>query len=72
MVGYNIPLSAKLSIWPRAGVWVSDETATTEGSEAVLWLNADLRVLYHPEPHFFVGFGPYVQQVVAGNDKETV
>jgi len=71
-VGYNIPLSSKLSLWPRVGVWASDETITNESNEAVLWLNGDLRVLYHPAPHFFVGFGPYVQQVVAGNEKETL
>jgi hypothetical protein len=74
-VGYNIPLSSAFSLWPRASVWASEESIDSLGaqsSRADLWVNGDLRILYHPAPHFFVGFGPYVQQLLTGSDKTTL
>lgn len=57
-VGYDVPITDTFSFWPKGGmffsVW-SDQNAS--GSRVTAQVYAPF--LFHPAPHFFVGFGPY-------------
>jgi hypothetical protein len=61
-VGYNIPLTSSLSLWPK--VFFEHAGYSLGGSLAgygnVQLLGAYVPVLYHPVPHFYVGLGPNI------------
>jgi len=56
--GGDIPLASALSLFPRGGFTASQLTGTIPEDTTVVTLGAYIPVLFHPEPHFFVGFGP--------------
>jgi hypothetical protein len=63
-VGYDIPLSDHVSLWPKLGTDVGYSrilSGPVSGPAGHGYVSADLfiPVLFHPVPHFFVGFGPY-------------
>jgi len=80
-VGYNIPFSSRFSVWPRAGFsfastsqTVSAVGSTPESStnNTAFALNLFAPVMFHPVAHFFVGFGPALDQDLSGDNKTTV
>lgn len=80
-VGYNIPLSRRLSIWPKAGLSFTSTSQTIDAgptvpdgasvSNTALALNLFVPVMLHPAPHFFVGFGPALDVDLTGDVKTT-
>jgi hypothetical protein len=84
-VGYNVPLAARVSLWPKAGVALartnqSDDGATLpngvvlgddDDSNTSLQLNLFLPVMFHPVQHFFLGLGPALDQDLTGDSKAT-
>ena len=63
-VGYDIPLSAMFSIWPRGGIgWRHASFSGGGAADASLssWIFfADVPFVFHPVEHFFIGVGPGV------------
>jgi hypothetical protein len=61
-VGYNIPLGTNLSIWPK--VFFEHAGYSLGGGGAgygnIQLLGAYVPLLFHPAPHFYVGFGPNI------------
>jgi hypothetical protein len=66
-IGYNIPIGAAASIWPRGSLAYvhysnsvsSTGVGTTSSSYTVSFI-AFVPVLFQPAPHFFVGGGPFL------------
>lgn len=84
-VGYNLPFSERFSVWPKLGFSFtstsvsedlsppgSDTTVTQNDSSSGLALNLFVPVMFHPVPHFFLGFGPALDQSLTGDPKSTV
>lgn len=84
-VGYNIPISDLVSIWPKAGLSIQ-HTSTSSGAVALpgggttagadvsntaVGLNLFAPVMFHPAPHFFAGFGPFLDTDLSGDNKNT-
>lgn len=62
LVGYNLPLGEKLSLWPQVGgayVAVSEKVGAEEGSGHKLQVLVNAPLLVHLAPHFHFGIGPY-------------
>jgi len=57
-VGYDVPIADKFSFWPKGGVvymgWNAEDFS---GARLTAFVYAPF--LFHPAPHFFVGFGPW-------------
>lgn len=81
-VGYNFPLSDFVSIWPKAGLsfahtstsmstTVGSTTTTTKTSGDAIALNLFVPVMFHPVPHFFGGFGPFLDTDLSGDARAT-
>jgi hypothetical protein len=84
-VGYNLPLAARMSVWPKAGVAIartsqSDDGATLpngvvlgedDDSNTSFQLNLFVPVMFHPVQHFFLGLGPALDQDLTGDSKAT-
>lgn len=74
-VGYNVPLSARLSIWPKVGLSLSYTSVELDagGDEDGSSLQANLfaPLMFHPVNHFFLGFGPALDADVTGDAKVT-
>jgi hypothetical protein len=84
-VGYNLPVGARVSVWPKAGLAIartnqSDEGATLpngvvlgdeDDSNTSLQLNLFVPVMFHPVQHFFLGLGPALDQDLSGDSKAT-
>jgi hypothetical protein len=84
-VGYNIPLSERLSVWPKLGFSFAstsqeaDEVTlpggtTVDGDEETstsVQLNLFAPVMFHPVQHFFIGFGPALDVDLSGDSKAT-
>jgi hypothetical protein len=81
-VGYNLAFTDMLGIWPKIGFSFShtshsvtltsgptDTTVSTSGSAFTLNLFAP--IMFHPVPHFFVGFGPFLDTDLSGDQKVT-
>jgi hypothetical protein len=80
-VGYNIPLSALFSFWPKLGFSFAstsqeeDDNVSPDGevilgsdeSSTSLQLNIFAPVMFHPVEHFFLGLGPAFESVVCFN-----
>ncbi len=69
MVGYNIALSERFSIWPQGGIGyrrvssddlndVNDPNDDVESRENWWFLNVDVPFMLHIAPHFALGAGP--------------
>lgn len=82
-VGYNLQLSRLLSIWPKLGLSYahtkSEETSEQSNGISVtrstkndaLQLNLFAPVMLHPAPHFFAGFGPFLDTDLNGDNRAT-
>lgn len=85
-VGYNLPLSDLVSIWPKAGLSISHTSQSTDAPEPVpgqpvvadtdvsntaLQLNLFVPVMFHPAEHFFAGFGPFLDTDLNGDNRVT-
>ena len=83
-VGYNIGISDLISIWPKAGLSISHTSVSTtvpasgstpavsgSASNTALALNLFVPVMFHPAPHFFAGFGPFLDTDLSGDNKAT-
>lgn len=84
-VGYNLPVAARVSVWPKAGLAIARTTQNDEGatlpngvvlgdeddSNTSLQLNLFVPVMFHPVQHFFLGLGPALDQDLSGDSKAT-
>lgn len=84
-VGYNLPIGARLSVWPKVGVAVARTSQTEDGatlpnglevadeddSNTSFQLNLFVPVMFHPVQHFFLGLGPALDQDLSGDSKAT-
>lgn len=82
-VGYNLPLSDLLSVWPKIGFsYSSTSSSTTVNTPAgptsgtvtasSFALNLYVPLMFHPVQHFFAGFGPFLDTDLSGDIKQTV
>lgn len=55
-VAYDLPLSGLVSLFPSAGLLFESQP----GDRKSWGVTAFVPVLFHPAPHFFVGFGPEI------------
>lgn len=81
-VGYNIELMERLSVWPKLGlsyshtkaesdVLVDGDRLSRSTKNDALGLNLFVPVMVHPAPHFFAGFGPYLDTDLNGDHRAT-
>jgi hypothetical protein len=74
-VGYNFELSRLLSIWPKLGfsyAHTNQDSPTRDNDNAnSLALNLFAPVMLHPAPHFFAGFGPFLDADLSGDPRAT-
>ena len=83
-VGYNIPFTDMIGLWPKLGFSYTHTNVSTDvegreddvevsvsspGNHISLSLFAPL--MFHPVPHFFVGFGPFLDADLSGDNKTT-
>jgi hypothetical protein len=77
-VGYNLPISRLLSVWPKLGINyahtggdtpVAGTTANNNNDAIALSLFAP--VMLHPAPHFFAGLGPFLETDLSGDNRAT-
>jgi hypothetical protein len=78
-VGYDIPLSDHFSLWPRASIDFTESNFAGESggtpytsNQGNVSVSVFVPVLFHPAPHFFVGFGPYAGAYVTNGDETFV
>lgn len=82
--GYDFDVSDLLSIWPKAGLSIADNSSTTSfstgtpgqsmsttSSSTNLALNLYVPIMFHPATHFFVGFGPFLDTDLSGDARAT-
>ena len=82
-VGYNIPLSDRVSIWPKVGfsfstTSVNEEEGATDSGTLIdsqgndgIALNVFIPFMFYPATHFFAGFGPFLDTDLSGDNKVT-
>jgi hypothetical protein len=82
-VGYNFALTDMLGVWPKLGFSYThsnhslsldaglNEMVTNSRSGNAFTLNLFVPIMFHPVPHFFVGFGPFLDTDLSGSDKIT-
>lgn len=79
-IGYNIPLSALFSVWPKAGLSFASTSQTINATATAgelstnssnLAVNLFVPVMLHPAQHFFLGFGPALDADLTGDVKST-
>lgn len=82
-VGYNLPISDLISVWPKAGFSIAHTSVTTDAPAGVpgasdttrsndaIALNLFVPFMFHPAPHFFAGFGPFLDTDLSGDAKAT-
>jgi hypothetical protein len=75
-VGYNVPFSDRFSIWPKAGLAftstsIAMDPPASDSTSTNLALNLFVPVMFHPVEHFFLGFGPALDQDLTGDVKTT-
>jgi len=82
-IGYNIELSPLLSLWPKLGFAYSHnktenevtlpggQTLTNDTTNNAIAMNVFVPVMLHPAPHFFAGFGPFVDTDLNGDNRAT-
>jgi hypothetical protein len=79
-IGYNLPLSDRLSIWPKVGFSLANTTVSNDGVNGVddedesntsVQLNLFAPLMFHPVQHFFLGFGPALDVDLSGDAKAT-
>jgi len=74
--GYNVRLSAVVSIWLRGGVGfgsvdssVSSASSTNQHTRTRGWADVSLPLLVYPATHFFVGAGPFLFRELSNRDQ---
>jgi hypothetical protein len=74
-VGYNLPLSERLSVWPKVGFSLANTTSDPEvgdeESNTGTQLNLFAPLMFHPVQHFFLGLGPALDVDLSGDQKAT-
>lgn len=71
-VGYNFELSPLLSVWPKLGFSFAHTNQDGANDSAnSLALNLFAPVMIHPAPHFFAGFGPFLDADLSGDARAT-
>jgi hypothetical protein len=81
-VGYNLGISRVLSIWPKVGfsfahtnskveTEVAGMKVSTEVDSNAIALNLFVPIMLHPAPHFFAGFGPFLDTDLSGDNQST-
>jgi len=82
-VGYDFVFAEHFSFWPKLGVSYSDSNTTTSAAVSAgsppaekvsarhLALNAFALLMFHPVPHFFLGFGPALDTDLTGQARQT-
>lgn len=84
-IGYDLSLSDLVSVWPKVGFSYSSTsttislptgqpgvTAGATSSSSASSLNLFVPLMFHPAPHFFAGFGPFLDTDLGGDLKTTV
>lgn len=85
-VGYNFEISRLLSVWPKLGFSYSHlkseskraagdgsgRTVSASTTNDAVQLNIFVPVMVHPAPHFFAGFGPFLDTDLSGDNRVTV
>jgi hypothetical protein len=82
-VGYDIPLTDRFSLWPKAGLSVNSTTVkidatsiagittpATSDSNTALAFNLFVPLMFHSH-HYFAGFGPSADIDLSGHPKAT-
>jgi hypothetical protein len=67
-VGYDISLTPMFSIFPRLSLAYTHHSETGEDSTNLLGIFLFAPFLFHPVPHFFIGFGPSLGGNFAGGE----
>lgn len=81
-IGYNLPLSERISVWPKVGFAFASTSASNDGIDGVpgsddeetntsVQLNLFVPLMFHPVQHFFLGLGPALDQDLSGDSKAT-
>jgi len=82
-VGYNLAFSDRFSVWPKLGFSYSSTDVSTDvptgpntetstgASGSHIALNVFVPVMFHPVPHFFLGFGPALDTDLSGDARVT-
>ena len=67
IIGYDIPISAKFSIWPQAGLgvrhgWYTESVGNQDVDHSETWwfVAADVPIMFHLVPNLSIGVGPGV------------
>jgi hypothetical protein len=63
-IGYDVPLGGSLSLWPTVTLHYGYSWYGQGSHGQSIELTGYLPLLYHPAPHFFVGWGPFVAREV--------
>lgn len=58
--GYNLAVAERISFWPGAGLYYARSSGGAAANDAT-WLGVFAPFLFHPVPHLFLGFGPFVE-----------
>jgi hypothetical protein len=80
--GYYVAFSDMVGIWPKIGFSYSYSSRTIalsgagtslekSNSGGAFTLNLFAPIMFTPVPHFFVGFGPFLDADLSGDDKIT-
>jgi len=59
-IGYDVPLGALVSMWPRGGIQVAHSSPNEGPGVTVTSLGIDVPFLFHFVPHFLLGVGPFI------------
>ena len=59
-VGYDVPLGALVSMWPRGGLQVAHMSPKDSPGVNVTTLGFELPFLFHFVPHILLGVGPFI------------
>lgn len=75
-IGYNLPVSERLSVWPKVGFSLANTNVEQDGlddeeSNTSVQLNLFAPLMFHPVQHFFLGFGPALDVDLSGDAKAT-
>lgn len=73
-VGYNFEFSRMLSVWPKLGFSYSFNKQKSDGNtdkNNAAQINLFVPVMLHPAPHFFAGFGPFLDTDLNGDNRAT-